>query len=197
MFQYSHIVYYQHTILQLLNKNWIYFFFLIFWHAETPSLLLGYYAAGINSSLNSIFFKSFLPFSNLICLIKKLFWLEKKLIHYAWQKKNFSEELLRQLFLINSNNQELIHHIHCFGRIYLIIKARQRNLDFIIYYFMIFNWNCIHWMSQTFLIQQNIFIFIMTYCCYSIFVYGFYFFYALTFFMLTIIIYQIWIHLWL
>ena len=86
MFQYSHIVYYQHTILQLLNKNWIYFFFLIFWHAEPPSLLLGYYAAGINSSLNSIFFKSFLPFSNLICLIKKLFWLEKKLIHYAWQK---------------------------------------------------------------------------------------------------------------
>ena len=71
-------------------------------------------------------------------LDKKAVLTREKINTLCLTKKNFSEELLRQLFLINSNNQELLHHIHCFGRIYLIIKARQRNLvDFIIYYFMI------------------------------------------------------------
>ena len=50
MFQYLHIVYYQHTLLQPLSKNRFYFFFLISWHTKLH-LLLGCHAIGINSSL--------------------------------------------------------------------------------------------------------------------------------------------------
>ena len=32
--------YYQHTLLQLFNKNWIYFFFLIFWPSRQKALFI-------------------------------------------------------------------------------------------------------------------------------------------------------------
>ena len=50
MFQYLHIAYYQHTLLQPLSKNRFYFFFLISWHTKLHHLL-GCHAIGINSSL--------------------------------------------------------------------------------------------------------------------------------------------------
>ena len=50
------------TPLQLLNKNWIYFFFLIFWHAEVPISFRMLALALIHLS-----FLSALRFSNLIC----------------------------------------------------------------------------------------------------------------------------------
>ena len=67
------------------------------------------------------------------------------------------------VFLINSNIQELINKfLNVFNK-HFIIKATQRNLiDFISFFLLIFTLNPIHQMSQTFLIQQNIFIFIMT-----------------------------------
>ena len=75
---------------------------------------------------------------------------------------------------------------------YFIIKPRQRNLAYFISSFSkIFTLNSIHWISQTFLIQQNIFVFIITYWCNNIFIH------TLCFFMLTTLICEGWIHLWL
>ena len=104
------IVYYRHTILQLFNNYWIY------------------------SSFNS--FLNVLCFWNLICLTKKLFWLDWKFKEYAWQK-SFFKQLLRYK--------------------YFIIKKRQWSfVDFIISHSDI-TLSLIHQMSQTFFIQQNLF----------------------------------------
>ena len=74
---------------------------------------------------------------------------------------------------------------------HFIIKAWYRNfVDFIGSYSMICALSFIHWRSQTFFIEQNIFVFTMTYCFNSIFIH------VVGFFMLTAIIYQEWIHLW-
>ena len=62
------------------------------------------------------------------CLTNKLFCLEKKLKQFAWQK-SFSLIVIKitvfiivikitVFFIINTNNQELIHHIHCFRCIF-------------------------------------------------------------------------------
>ena len=50
--------------------------------------LSGYHATGINTSLSS--FLSSFRFLSLVCLTKKLFWLEKKLKQFAWQGSFFN-----------------------------------------------------------------------------------------------------------
>ena len=55
--------------------------------------LIECHATGINSLLICIV--SSLRFSNLMCLIKKLSWLDWKLKQFAWQKKVFFRYLLR------------------------------------------------------------------------------------------------------
>ena len=101
-------------------------------------------------------------------LTKKLSWLnwKNKTIFYSLKKKTVltrEKILVRKtllnncygncfVFVINSVNQELLDP-------YLVTKTRQWFfVDFIRFYFMIFTLNSIHWMSQTFIIQQNIFI---------------------------------------
>ena len=101
-------------------------------------------------------------------LTKKLSWLnwKNKTIFYSLKKKTVltrEKILVRKtllnncydncfVFVINSVNQELLDT-------YLVTKTRQWFfVDFIRFYFMIFALNSIHWMSQTFIIQQNIFI---------------------------------------
>ena len=162
------------------------------WNMQKLHHLSGCHAIVINSSL--LFFSIALCFSYLMChghsltiwLTKKLSWWDWKLKQFAWQKscsdsrKNYNNMPDKKLFwivikitlffIINSNNQELIYHSHSFGCNF-IIKVRQRNFfDFICSYSMIFTLNLIHWMFQTFLIQQNIFMFIVTYCRSNIFV---------------------------
>ena len=96
-----------YTWKTLLSKNWFYFFFLIIWHAKIqPSFRIARYWHWFFTYL---FFKCFVFFKfnmldkkavpirlkiKTICLTKNLFWLEKKLKQYAWQK-SFSEYFLR------------------------------------------------------------------------------------------------------
>ena len=109
-----------------------------------------------------------------ICSRKKLPWLERKVKQFAWQKgfANSYEDLvfiicifIMFFFIINSNKQELIYHIHCFEYIFYHQSMTKNLVDFISSCSMIFTLNPMHWTSQTFHIQQNIFIFIMTYFC--------------------------------
>ena len=71
------------------------------------------------------------------------------------------------------------------GWIYFVIKARQWNFfDFISSYSMVFTLASIPSVSYTFIIQQNVFIFVMTYCCNNTFIHAF------CFFMFTIVVYE-------
>ena len=80
-------------------------------------------------------------FSNLISLTRKAVLAGDKIKTTCLTEKLFLNVIKITVSLINSDNQELIHHIHCFG-LYFIIKVRQGNLfDLIIYYFMIFTLN--------------------------------------------------------
>ena len=56
IFQYPHIIYDWHTLLQPLSKNRLYFFFLIFWHAKIPPSVL------LVLILHAYFFKCFMFF---------------------------------------------------------------------------------------------------------------------------------------
>ena len=94
--------------------------------------------------------------------MKSLFWLVIKVTLF---------------YIINSDNQRLIHHIHCF-------------VNFLGSYSMIFTFNYIYQIHQTFFIQENIFVFTMT-CCSNIFID------TTCFFMFTTIIYQKQICPWL
>ena len=60
--------------------------------------------------------------------------------------------------MFNFDKLEQINHIHCLEYIFRPISFA----DFISLYFMIFTLNPI--MSETFIIQQNVFIFTMAYC---------------------------------
>ena len=96
-------------------------------------------------------------------LDKKAVLTREKIKKICLTKKLFRVVIKITVFIINSNNQEQVHHIHCFEYINLV--------NFISSYTMTFVLSPIHQMSQTFLIQQNIFIFILTYCRNNIFVY--------------------------
>ena len=73
--------------------------------------------------------------------------------------------------IINSNKQQLKSIISIVSDIYFIIKAWQRNfVNFVGSYFMIFTLDSIHQMFENFIVQQNIFVFTMTYCCNNILV---------------------------
>ena len=87
MFQYPHIVYYRHTLLQPLSKIRFYIFF-SFSDMQKFDHLLVCHAIDINWLLIS--FLSALHFSNLICPAKKTPWLDWKLKQFAW-KKSYSE----------------------------------------------------------------------------------------------------------
>ena len=59
-------------------------------------------------------------------------------------------QTLKSFYVINSGNKELFHHIQFYLH---IIKTRQLNFpNFISSYIMIFNFNYIHLISQTFII---------------------------------------------
>ena len=100
MFQYPDIIYYWHVLLQLFNKHWIHFFFSSS-NMHQSYQLLGCHATGINlhqlSSLNS--FLSSLPFSNLICLRKKLSWLDWTLKHLLGKKSVLIREKIETICL--------------------------------------------------------------------------------------------------
>ena len=127
-------------------------------------------------------------------LTKKLSWLNWKneTIFYSLKKKTVltrEKILVRKtllnncydncfVFVINSVNQELLDT-------YLVTKTRQWFfVDFIRFYFMIFTLNSIHWMSQTFIIQQK-----HLYICYK-FCFKQHFCSYRMFFMFTIVFYQ-------
>ena len=80
-FQYSQIVYIKkHYSVKLDSIS----FFLILWHAKVPPPI------GMPRYWNRFFiffFLSSLRFSNLICLTKKVLWLDWKLKQHAWQKR--------------------------------------------------------------------------------------------------------------
>ena len=85
MFQYLYMVYCQpHFYNYSINIGSIYFFSSS--DMNQSHNLIECHAIGINSSLICIV--SSLRFSNLMCLIKKLSWLDWKLKQFAWQKKN-------------------------------------------------------------------------------------------------------------
>ena len=54
--------------------------------------------------------------------------------------------------MINSNNEELIHHIHCLGYIFIMKERLKTLFDFLGSYFMIFNVNSIHQLPETVII---------------------------------------------
>ena len=82
-------------------------------------------------------------------MTKKLFWFEFQVTVF---------------YVINSDKQGLIHHIHCFGCIFFHQSMKRNFVDFIGSCSMIFTLDFIHGMPQTFLIQENIFAFTMNYC---------------------------------
>ena len=137
--------------------------------------------------LRLYFFKCF-AFFKFNMLDKNVVLTREKIGQLVWRKSFFLVVIKINFFffffIINSVNQELINHIHCLDA-YFIIKARQRNLVyFTSFCSMIFTLNRIYgniysetftlysesYLSQTFLIQQNIFVLTMTYCCDNIFV---------------------------
>ena len=107
------MLYTTNTLLQLFNKQWIYFFFFSsFDMYQSHQLLVCYATTGINSLFNVFMFFPFFKINTLdkksvlirlkiennlvgkksvlirekiktICLTKKLFWLEKKLKQFA------------------------------------------------------------------------------------------------------------------
>ena len=91
---------------------------------------------------------------------------------------------------MNSNNQELFYHIHCIGYIFYHQSTKTFFVSLMGSYSKTFTLDSIHQISQTFLIQLNIFVFIMTYFCKNISIHTLYFF------MLTTIIYPKRAHLW-
>ena len=77
---------------------------------------LGCHTTAINSSV--IFVKCF-AFFRLNILDKKAVLIRLKIKLICLREKAFSNSYKDScLFIINSNNQELIHHIHCFGCIF-------------------------------------------------------------------------------
>ena len=87
-------------------------------------------------------------------------------------------------YIINSDNQELIHDIHCLKHLLYHQSMIKNFVDFIGSYFMIFTLDSIFRMSQTLIIQKIIFVFIMTHCYNNIFIH------TLCFFKLTTFTYQ-------
>ena len=93
--------------------------------------------------------------------------------------------------IINSANKELIHHIHCIGYIF---RHHNKTMKFCWCHKSLFcdiYFKFYFLMSQRFIIQQEIFMFVITYCGNNISVH------VLCFFMLIIVIYQKLVHLWL
>ena len=75
--------------------------------------------------------------------------------------------------MINSDSQELSIKYIFFLDMRFAIKIRQLNfVGFISFYSMVFTLSSIHRVFYTFIIQQNIFIFVITYCC-NIHAFGF------------------------
>ena len=189
MFQYSQFVYYWHAILLLFSKHLIYFFFFSSSDMHQSHYLSGFHAFGINSSLNS-----FLSFINLVSLRKKLFRLEKKLKQFPRQKSflliviKITGFLRWLIFIVNSNNQGLIHHNNCFECTFYHQSKTRKSCLFhrFLFYDLYLKLN----VSKKFYWTKH-FYSCYDYCRNNISIYTFFFF------MLTIIINQISIHLWL
>ena len=82
-------------------------------------------------------------------------------------------------FIINYNNKKRIHHNDCFGYIFCHQKKTIKFCWFRMFFFYGVYVKSMHWMSYIFIIQQNVSIFIMAYCCNNIFIHEFCFFYSL------------------
>ena len=93
-----------------------------FWSSDTHQsyYLMGCHTTGINSSFNS--FLSVFRFSNLICLIKKLFWLGWKLKQYAWQKAIFIRLKIDKISLIKKIRLKIKTICLRKNRLWIVIK---------------------------------------------------------------------------
>ena len=188
------------------------------WNVQKLHHLLGCHAIAINSSL--LFFSIALCFSYLMChghsltiwLTKKLSWWDWKLKQFAWQKscsdsrKNYSNMPDKKLFwivikitlffIINSNNQELIYHSHSFGCIFYHQSKTKEFFGFHMFIFYDFYFK--PYSSMNILQCFKHFLFNKTsLCSLWLTVAATFLFAPFCLFMLTIIIYQVQIHLWL
>ena len=98
---------------------------------------------------------SSLRFSNLICLAKKLLWLEEN--ENMLDKKAFSKIAILitkiAFFIINSDNQEFIHHAHYFEYIFCHQNKAMKFCWFNIFLSTVFTLNFIYRVSYTSIIQ--------------------------------------------
>ena len=126
-----------------------------------------------------------------IYLTKSLFELEKKLRKYAWKFFLFEIVFLRSyFFIINSSNQGLIHHIHCFGYIFWI-QDNEILLDLYVSILWFLHWilfiKCLLHLSFNKTSSYSLWLISATTCLSM----------HLTFCMFIIVVYQEWIHFWL
>ena len=109
--------------------------------------------------------------SSVSWILEKLFW--ENIRNFFWAGflgkniKNFFREKFWGLRLESELGSPIIHYY------------QNKTIKFCWFHMFLFyglTLNSIHWVSYTFIIQQTVVIFIMTYCCNNIFIHAFCFF---------------------